>query len=211
MDVNAYARGTNAAGDSANILHGVTGSVFGEVIFHWKILKFLQEVEFEWTAGESRILSDTFQVRAAGVKNFHLELTWKEPWDEDAKEGGYGPLSLYLYCEEAASAQFSMYVQTPTLQAWARKKSGVRWFSPQGNFIWGWVDYTTKEKLLEANVLSDGALTVVCHVKCLMQSARKARVVLKSPLHGMEPEDSSPSTLGTLLQADKESCDVPIV
>ena len=84
MDVNAYAKGTNAAGDSdsANILHGVTGSVFGEVIFHWKILNFLQEVEFEWTAGESRILSDTFQVRAAGVKNFHLELIWKKPWNK---------------------------------------------------------------------------------------------------------------------------------
>ncbi len=104
-----------------------------------------------------------------------------------------------------------MYVQTPTLQAWSRKNSSVRWFSPQGNFSWGWADFTTKEKLLEANVLSDGALTIVCHVKCLMQSARKARVVLKSPLHGMEREDSSPSTLGTLLQADKESCDVTIV
>ena len=36
-------------------------------------------------------------------------------------------------------------------------------------------------------------------------------MVLKSPLHGMDPGDSSLPTLGTLLQAGKESCDVTIV
>ncbi len=206
-------------------LQGVSSSVFGEAVFQWKIPNFVKEVKFAQAAKEDRLMSDTFRVSAPAptgkgkkvFKGFQIALEFNASAPPSQGQGQAqgqetsGGFRLSLSSRDGVAAQFSLHVVTPSGGEWKRRVSHeVKYFSPPPNTGWGWKEYTTMEEIHKEKLLSDGALIIACHVRCLMTSAKDLGRTLDLFDKDLATQDDPP-TLGKELQAHQESYDVTIV
>ncbi len=188
-------------------------------------MDFLKQVEFAQTAKKTRLKSDVFQVTAQGgkpgstlVRNFSLFFQWKMlkmKVSMTCPKNETYPLGLFLASEDEGpvAALFSIHVLTPSGQ----EKLKIPTYKPiratrfmEENSSWGFPNFTTKRELLKAKALSDGALTVVCNVECMLRMPTRVGAASNSRTQ-CPPFPNSPNTLGKKLLADKESCDITIL